>query len=189
MNRIFPFLPNYKHLLVDSDAIGTTDIDIINKFINDNEYKVIYTTFKSAEELLFDIVIGNEYLIVDEVHNIINRDKLCEFCNKFENSLFMSATIPEELYEVIEDVDKVFTYGIAEAIQNKYICDYEILLPLIVYDEKEKNDILVNDLNAKALFLATGMLQDVLYIYKLVLYIIASVRILDEAIDIPKCDS
>ena len=237
-NRIMPFLDNkYKSLLVDTE--GTTDIDIINKNIEDNEYLIIFSTYKSAQDLLNEIVTGEEYLIVDEVHNALN---MGEFVNKFENCLLMSATIPEELYEIIEDVDNVFTYGIAEAIQNKYICDYEVHLPYIDNGVVEVSENFPGD--AKVEFLITGMLKtgsrrcivylsscsecepfmnmfkESMSIYHGIckvwcekidntvnskdrtiilnkfqndkdndFYIIASVRILDEAIDISKCDS
>ena len=246
MTRIRPFLPgNYKHLLVDSDSEGTTDVDLIKNTIENEEYLVIYSTFKSAQEILDDLLIGDEdeYLIVDEVHNALNMEL---FVNKFDNILLMSATIQQELYEVFDDVDCVYKYGIADAIKNGYICDYQVSLPFIEGDKNEEVSVstLENDLDAKIEFLVTGMLKTgsrrcIVYLIncaecnpfteklqkhfleyhgidkvwcnkidngvssserKRILkdfqndkssdfYIITSVRILDEAIDIPKCDS
>jgi len=162
----------------------------------------------------------------------------------------MSATIPEELYDVI-DAQKVYTYNMSDGIKNKYICDYEVYLPLVVYnEEKDVNEVIIDapdeftkDLGAKSMFLATGMLRtgsrrcivylrsceecdEFMEIFIKVMeeyhgispwcekitntvsskerrrilddfqqddesefHIIASVRILDEAVDIPRCDS
>jgi len=237
-NRISPFLDNkYKCLLVDTE--GTIDIDEIELEIKNNEYLVIYITYKSAQDLLNEIVTGNEYLIVDEVHNALN---MSDFINKFDNCLLMSAIIPEELYEEFEDVENVFIYGISDAIKNKYICDYEVHLPFIDNGVIEVSKNFPGD--AKVEFLITGMLKTgsrrcIVYLKScsecepfmnmfkesmlkyhgidkvwcekidnnviskertIILdefqnnkdndfYIIVSVRILDEAIDIPKCDS
>ena len=233
-----PFLDNkYKCLLVDTE--GTTDIDEIELEIENNEYLIIFSTFKSAEDLLNEIVTGEEYLIVDEVHNALN---MGDFINKFENCLLMSATIPEKLYEEFDDIINVYNYGIAEAIQNKYICDYEVHLPFIDNGIIEVSKDFPGD--AKVEFLITGMLKTgsrrcIVYLSSCAecelfmnmfkesmskyhgidkvwcekidntvnskertrilhefqnnkdndFYIITSVRILDEAIDIPKCDS
>lgn len=246
MSRIRPFLPShYKHLLVDSDSGGTTDVDTIKNTLEKEEYLVIYSTFKSAQDILDDLLIGDEdeYLIVDEVHNALNMEL---FVNKFDNVLLMSATIQQELYEVFDDVDCVYKYGIADAIKNGYICDYQVSLPYITDDKNEEISVnnLDKEMDAKVEFLVTGMLKTgsrrcIVYLRncaecepfmdklqkhfldfhgidrvwydkidngvssserKRILkdfqndksydfYIITSVRILDEAIDIPKCDS
>lgn len=249
-DRIGAFLPSYEKLLVDSDAGGTTDVDVVHERFNTGKPVVMFTTFKSFEENLAPILTGDEYLIVDEVHNAVQRPSLCETFNTFKNALFMSATIPEEMYEVL-DADKVFSYGLADGIKNGFICDYEVLLPAITYNEELKTkqvdvdvpEPLTGDLSAKALFLATGMLrtgskrcivymrncaecdvfidvfQKVMDSYhglnvwcdkidqsvsgknrKRILdefqsddeydmHVITSVRILDEAVDVPRCDS
>lgn len=249
-DRIGVFLPSYEKLLVDSDAGGTTDVDVVQERLNMDKPVVLFTTFKSFEEVLAPILTGEEYLIVDEVHNAVQRSSLCETFNTFKNALFMSATVPEELYEVL-DADKVFSYGLADGIKTGFICDYEVLLPAITYSEELKTkqvdvdvpENLTGDLSAKALFLATGMLRTgsrrcIAYMRKCAecdvfmevfqkvmetyhglnvwcdkidqsvsgknrkrildefqsddeydMYVIASVRILDEAIDVPRCDS
>lgn len=249
-DRMGAFLPFYEKLLVDSDAGGTTDVDIVQERLKTDKPVILFTTFKSFEEVLAPVLTGDEYLIVDEVHNAIQRSSLCETFNTFKNALFMSATIPEELYEVL-DAEKVFSYGLADGIKNRFICDYEVLLPAITYNEELKIQMvdvdvpesLTCDLSAKALFLATGMLrtgsrrcivymrncaecdvfmevfQKVMETYhglnvlcdkidqsvsgknrkrileefqsddRYDMYVITSVRILDEAIDIPRCDS
>lgn len=250
-SRLSSFVPKHRQLLVDSDVDGTTHVEEIREFVEKDEPFILFTTFKSAEELLGDILVGDEYLIVDEVHNGLNREDLCEFFNVFDDALFMSATIPEELYEVI-DADLAYKYTMNDGIKNGFVCDYEVLLPAVVYNKEHEAyeadvDVpseLTGDLSAKALFLATGMLRtgsrrcivymrtceecdafigmfkkimseyhaiDQVWAEKIInsvgsaerkgilkefqgknafdLYILTSVRILDEAIDIPKCDS
>jgi superfamily II DNA or RNA helicase/stalled ribosome alternative rescue factor ArfA len=252
--RLTPFIPSYEVLLVDSDEGGITDVDKV-KYIIENRTKpmVIFSTFTSTENVLSHVITSfshNMFLLVDEVHNILSKDKLCQFANRFHNSLLLSATIPEELYDVL-DANKCFTYGISDAIKNGYCCDYEVFLP---YIDMENNEIDITtpleltkydkSMSAKAMFLATGMLKTgsrrcivylasheecdmFLEIAKIAFEeyhgipfwgakidstvsankrrdiinefqscsnnspfkIIASVRILDEAVDIPKCDS
>ena len=77
----------------------------------------------------------------------------------------MSATIPEELYEVV-DCELVFEYGMAEGIKNNYIVDYNVWLPQVVKKE-DGNTIEIDipegfdksEICSKVLFLVTGMLQ------------------------------
>ena len=84
------------------------------------------------------VITGNEYLVIDEVHNALN---MSEFVNKFDQGLFMSATIPEELYEVFDDANRVYKYGISEAIKNGYICDYQVSLPYITGHNNEELEL------------------------------------------------
>jgi len=228
MERITPFLPKYKHILVDSE--GTTDENIIKKFIIENKNFVIYSTYKSFINILNNILIGNEYLIVDEVHNALN---MIEIFNKYFNILFMSATIPEEFYESMKEIKTIYKYNMMDGIKNGYICEYEIYLPYIEnniesnYDWNIKCNFLINGLlktgskrcivylkncNECDIFIniiknnnlniycekidtnvnvkeRTKILQDFQSNLNYDLYMIASVRILDESIDIPKCDS
>lgn len=254
--RLIRFLPAYTSLLVDSDEGGVTDIDIVKKTIQERTKSIIvFSTYKSAEHVLTEVfqeVTEDMFLLVDEVHNMMNNESLCAFANSFHNSLLLSATIPEELYDVLS-VDKCYSYGMCDAIKNKYCCDYQVYLP---YIDTETNTIETDipceisqydkSLAAKAMFLATGMLQTgsrrcIVYLADQaecdaflgvmntvfteyhgipfwgekidstvsskkrsdiikgfqdtdandndMIRIIASVRILDEAIDIPKCDS
>jgi len=306
--RLMPFLPRSMPLLVDSDTGGTTDPTIIRSFLNNGGEAnlVIFTTFKSMENVLADIMFDGEdadeedadeedadeedadeedvdeedvdeedddneandtkvlkvntksmLLLVDEVHNMTNKDNLVRICNKFENSLLLSATMPEELFEKVQ-ATRTYSYGIAEGIRDGYVCDYEVILPCVTVDAEgvPQPDISIpkelslrdigneeQSMMLKALFLAKGMLAkgsrrcfvymksceecDVFNaVFRRVcetyhglslwcekinttvscvkrreimdgfqtarthdLYIITSVRILDEAVDIPACDS
>jgi superfamily II DNA or RNA helicase len=258
--RIMPFLDGYKSLLIDSDVDGTTDVAVIREFLTKHENGAIalFTTYASAENIFAkgNIEFEDAFVLVDEVHNLLGNDELCNWINRaFRQGLLMSATIPEELYESIQCV-KVFSYGIAEGIRDSFLCDYEVCLPYATVKTDEKEYVyecerelqacakeLDPTLTAKAIFLATGMLQKgarrcVLYMtsveeckaFAIVLskifgeyhglscwvqtlvnttkpanrikilkdfqfasshdiYLLLSVRILDEAIDLPRCDS
>ena len=248
-DRISPFLPTYDVLLVDTD--GTTDREEIKqKLGNRTKPLIVFSTFKSAEDILADLIEDfhdNMFILVDEVHNMLNNEVLCEFANKFTNALLLSATVPEEIYDKI-NVQLAYEYNIGKAIKDGYCVDYTVYLPLIE-DGKINVDIPANltslDVNlcSKALFLANAMLQKgnrrcIAYLRDIneckmfngalkevflqfhgidiwcesihskvstrrrkqtivdfqggedsSIHIITSVRILDEAIDIPRCDS
>lgn len=244
MHRIRPFMPGHAHILVDTE--GTTDQDEIRRELDQNECTIVYSTFKSAKEIMAHLCAKDTYLVIDEVHNALN---MGGFLNAFENALFMSATVPEEIFDVVNNLELVFSYGMAEGIKNGYICDYEVFLPYIVVDcnivasQSPELEIHAKYHKEKIDFLITGLLQSgskrcIVYLknccecepfmnlFQIVMreqhgkaawcgridstvkcntrdalletfqnddtydvYIIASVCILDEAIDIPKCDS
>ena len=128
---------DYKTLLVDSDTSigGTTDPEEVRKFLLENDRVILFTTFESfhitASMFMNDSPIrplSDTYLVVDELHNVLRKDRLCDHIKIFPHSLYMSATITDEL------VDKLggrmsFNYSVASAINDSIICDYELILP------------------------------------------------------------
>jgi len=250
-DRLQSFLKTHRHVIVDSE--GTTDDVNVKAYFETDENIVIYTTFKSMEQVIAPVLKDTDYLLVDEVHNAFNREELCDIFKRCSNSVFLSATIPETMSDML-DAETVYQYSISDAIRDGYICDYEVILPSLMDGrvditvpnewraEMELTDV-HNSMAAKALFLTTGMLQygnrrcivyltkceecDVFtkWIQKVMeehqgmsvwcgkidstvsakerktlletfqsddsydKYILTSVRILDEAVDIPCCDS
>ena len=172
--RLVPFMPNHEVLLVDSDDGGTTDLEevraVVGRALGERAGSgrlVVFSTYKSAEAVLAQIEFGEDaFLLVDEVHNMLSNDALVAFADGFKNSLLLSATVPEELYERMS-VTKAFEYGMAEAIEGGFCCDYRVYLPLIKHSPHEGvgfalPELLAGDdqtLSAKALFLVTGMLM------------------------------
>jgi superfamily II DNA or RNA helicase len=158
--RISSFVQNHKVIIMDCE--GTTNIHDIQESMNNNDKWIIFTTFKSFEELVPQINISYEdtFLLIDEVHNAFNKKNLCEIANSFENSLYLSATIPEELQDVL-DFEEVYSYNIRDAINDGICVDYNVFLPYVENHSvpNEVND-LDNTLCNQALFLATGMLQE-----------------------------
>lgn len=267
-SRMECFFDGYEHLVIDSGSDSnsddnvkyTTDPDVVKSTLDENKPTILYTTIKSAVNVLAEIFddeefIDETFILVDECHNIVSdtssKIELCEFINRFYDGLLMSATIPEELYEVI-DCEPVYEYGMAEAIKDGYCVDYNVWLPLVVKTEETNSieidipeDFEESDLCAKVLFLINGMLQTsskrcIVYLRNkdecaafnelfikvskeyhgcsswtetidcdvkqekrrtileefqsenedlTTLHILASVRILDEAVDVVRCDS
>jgi Helicase associated domain len=253
-NRLTSFLPNHSPLLVDSDTDGTTSMDEVIQFLKTNTQTVIYSTFDSALNILDKLspeLLEDTFVGVDEVHNI--NDELAEFINKFNDGLIMSATMPEEVLSML-NINEVVYISFADGILGGWITDYNLWLPYLTkasdgttfvdvdipLDFKKYN----TDLTAKALYLATVMLQtgsrrciaymscqeecdqfmeivrDIFENYHglnvwtnkidstvsqvkreeiledfqyghpdTTFHILTSVRILDEAVDIPRCDS
>ncbi len=291
LDRMKPYLPNHKILLLDSDVGGSTDFSDLEKVINDKS--IVSTTFDSAQtlfaqffeedtqeeesdqddeeedeeqedeeqeddeddeeeekekELICKYDLSNSILIVDEAHNLINKDDLIKVVKAFPKVLLVTAT-PQSSMEEIIGCEVIYQYPFRRAIEEKHICDYQIYLPII---EKEGNvmiDIpeelleMNNDNTKKSLFLLNGMLHTgskkcivyltskeecvdfmknimtvnnkyhylPLWCNKIVseisdkerediikefqkddqdkIKIICSIRILNEGVDIPKCDS
>ena len=250
-DRLAPFLPNIKSLLVDSD--GTTNEDEITQFIGQTGYRIIYSTFKSAVDVLSHVITdyADSYILADEIHNASK--ELCEFINQFPNGLVMSATIPEEITDIL-NINHTVYIPFSKGISDGYIVDYTLWLPHLTRasDGTTSVDIEIpqvdfleynKELMAKAMYNAVCMLKTgsrrciaylpskedcktyIEYVKEIfekyhglsiwtgiidsdvqakkrkdiltefqngandVYHILASVRILDEAVDIPKCDS
>ena len=243
--RIPNFLKGYKILLYDCDNNNKTE-QKLKEQLDKDEKVIIFSTYKSSEHVLNNVFTKKHYknaeIIVDEVHNTLNKNVVCEFINKFKNGLLLSATIPDEIYEQIT-CTLGYKYSFSQAIQNNFVTDYKIWLPTGI----NIDDAIVKesaDLTTKAKYLITGMLisgsrRCIVYCsskeecakfnkefenlcntyygifswtekiisntsYKernriirefqspkdnIVLHIISSVRILDEAVNIVKCDS
>ena len=252
--RLGCFLPDYSVLLVDSDTGGETDADLVREFLSGDGPKIIYTTFISAENVIATLLeeLDDAFLLADEIHNAVGNEELCEFVNMFSSGLLMSATIPEEIIDVI-DIDETLSISFADGIELGYIVDYTLWLPHLVSDLLGKTQVdveiptelaeLDGDMCAKAMYLATGMIMTgsrrcIVYLTSMedcdafleviaavfreyhglefwgskidssissslrkarllefqsgsdaVYRVLASVRILDEAVDVPRCDS
>jgi superfamily II DNA or RNA helicase len=248
MARLKQHLTDYKFILIDTD--GTTNIEQLVKNIKDDDKLCICSTFVSAETIISQSLVEHlslDCIVVDEAHNLMNKYALSQFVQAFDYSLLVTATASEELIDEL-NCDVAYQYPINKAIEDKIICDYEIILP-VPMDEKDvplELKHLPNDLLMKGLFNVNGMLylgnrRCISYMQsieectkfmqvlktvcdsyhfielwtdcltsdtskkdqkrileefqqkndsgKIKLYILNSVRMLDEAVDIPKCDS
>ena len=250
--RLTCFLPDYSALLVDSDTGGTTNIEEIKKFLASEGNRIIYSTFKSAVDILSGLLTDydDSYILGDEIHNA--NAQLCEFIQQFSQGLVMSATLPEEIVNLLEINHRVYI-PFAQAIRDGIVVDYTLWLPHLTRasDGTTTVDVEIpvefstydSDLTAKAFYLATVMLKTgsrrcitylgrqeecdqftevVTQIFEMyhgvtiwtgkidstisnakrkevveafqagqdeVYHVLTSVRILDEAVDIPRCDS
>ena len=132
-DRLCCFLPSYECLKADSDVDGVLDKSIIQMFLNKEVNKVIYTTFKSATEVLSTLTIDykSTFILVDEAHNATI--DLIEFINKFANGLIMSATLPEEILEMVK-INKIYRIPFSRGIKEGYIVDYTLWVPHLKKD-------------------------------------------------------
>jgi hypothetical protein len=77
---------------------------------------VFYTTFISAIDVIAKVIveekdIANSLLIIDESHNIISNDELCDFANKFEDLILMTGTVSDTMIEKCPvEIEAVITF-------------------------------------------------------------------------------
>jgi hypothetical protein len=132
------FEDKYNYLLVSMDG---------ERSININHQKNIISSTFCSVSLLLNLKLDNTIIIVDEFHNLsinqvndINNDMNKLICC-YDKRLFLSAT--PKIYEQIDD-EKVISYDINEndlfgnifysysfidAIRNKYINDFRLIIP------------------------------------------------------------
>jgi superfamily II DNA or RNA helicase len=140
-DRLSPFFtaiasssaPQFRTLLVDSDSGGTTDPVHIGNVLKTREPIVIFATYESFFGLLTEefgeyLTDEDAFLVADEMHNLTKAQ--CSVVNEYQTSLLMSATVPEQLKEVL-DATEAYRYTMADGIKNGYLCDYEVYLPLL----------------------------------------------------------
>ena len=139
----------------DTGLILTTDKKEIQKFLIENNKYIIITTYQSSD-ILCSVLIENkiklDMCIYDEAHKTVgnsNRTFSSLLNNelKIKKRLFTTAT--EKIYkgnnELSDDDelnilsmndkniygDIVFSYSLKKAIEDKQLCDYKIICPLI----------------------------------------------------------
>ena len=158
LTRIHSFIPDYTLRIIDSDDGNTTSEEEISELLTQENILlcVTYKSFPIVYSLIRNFLEVD--LVVDEIHNIINRPEISDLINQFPYVIGLSATIPEELYEILEIEDE-FTYSLSDAIQNKYCVNYTIWFPFM------NDGNIVCDLTYdypflhKVCFLITGMLE------------------------------
>jgi sulfur relay (sulfurtransferase) DsrC/TusE family protein len=167
-DRLACFLPEYSALLVNSDTGGTTNIEEIKTFLASEGKHILYSTFKSAEDILSELLTDYEdtYILCDEVHNV--NEQLCVFIQQFPKGLVMSATLPEEIIYWL-DINHTVYISFAQAIKDRIIVDYTLWLPHLTKaaDGTTSVDVEIpvefatydSDLAAKAFYLAVVMLK------------------------------
>ena len=171
--RFDGFLPTHASLLVDSDNDGTTDNETILAWLEENATKplIIYTTFKSAMEVLSKLELpwDNYCIVADEVHHA--NLPLCEFIQRFPSSLCMTATFPAEVREAL-NITNFVKVSFATGLQGRFVTDYKIWLPYVTTNADGTTRVDIdsdlsnlatttghdNSMLKKALFLASGML-------------------------------
>jgi len=134
-------------LLIDSD--GTRNITDINEFIKNNSKILLSVTYKSCD-IICDIInqLEKVFIIFDEFHNFSynniyeESDNIYKLINNYNiKKLYLSAT--PRIYELegnndidVNEIfeDYIYKMSFNEAIENKYISDYELYLPIFGND-------------------------------------------------------
>ena len=125
----------YNYVLISID--GKRKVDEIEKILKLKN--VISSTYDSCNivNLLID-KLNNCYIVIDEFHNLSqnnindNNNEIKKLLTRDNKKVFVSATPIKDFMNLSED--KIYTYKWEDAIQKKYICDFNIYLP----DESDK---------------------------------------------------
>ena len=148
---------SYNPILISMD--GSRDVKHICEIMKD---KNIFSVTYDSCDIFIDIIakLSNYILIVDEFHNLsyTNLNKPKDSINKLLNNkcktIYLSAT-PINNSELFGTY--IYKYDWNKAIENKYICDFKVILPedfneenkifndflkSVEYDNKDKNLII-----------------------------------------------
>jgi superfamily II DNA or RNA helicase/phage anti-repressor protein len=135
---------SYNPILISSD--GVRNINCIEQILMD---KNLFSVTYDSVDVLINIIdkLDNKIIIIDEFHNLSdnnlnnkndNMNKILE--NKNNKILFLSAT-PIENSKYCGNVIHKYLWN--EAIKNKYICDFKIILPVKNEELNKFNDVIV----------------------------------------------
>ena len=144
LERLSAFLPGYEVLLVDSDrrlqGNQTTSAAAVESFLGNKsgKSKLIFSTFKSAVSVLsaplrlLSESFKSAYLVVDEAHNLSNKDE-ANFIRSFKRALLLSATMPEVVGKLEptdwRPVPMKEKCDLAWGIKNGFCVPYQVWLP------------------------------------------------------------
>ncbi len=154
----------YNPILISSD--GIRNINCIEQILmNKNLLSITY----DSVDILIKIIdkLDNKIIIIDEFHNLSdnnlnnkndNMNKILE--NKNNKILFLSAT-PIENKKYYGDL--IYKYSWSEAIKNKYICDFKIILPIKNEELNKFNNVIVEIKNKKLVKKCYFLLKSLLY--------------------------
>lgn len=167
--QLYNYSPNtHNPILISMDGSRNyKDIKLLLK-----EKNIISSTYDSVD-ILNKIIkkITNYIIFVDEFHNLSQsnlenkNDQINKLLRLNKKIIFMSATpINNEKYSKIFG-DYIYNYDWKKAIENKYICDFKIILSENTSDVKIFNEFLKNieydennkDLILKSYFILKGI--------------------------------
>lgn len=140
----------YNPILISMDG-SRDEKEIINLLKDKN---IISSTYDSVDILNKIITkIKNYIIFVDEFHNLSSNnltnknDQIYNmFSNKLNKILFLSATpLINDKYNKIFG-NEIFKYDWNKAIENKYICDFKIIIPDDINNLKLFNELINNEI-------------------------------------------
>jgi len=149
LEKFKEYLKNtYNHILISID--GKTNIDEINKILT--EKNIISSTFDSCNTVnLLINKLKNCYVIVDEFHNLSENNitdktnEIYKLINYNANKVFLSATPIKNFMQIPST--NIYNYDWKNAIENKYICDFNIYLPNITEELTKFLEVIKNNYN------------------------------------------
>jgi len=147
---------SYEPILISID--GTRNIQKINSYIKD---KNIFSSTYCSVDIIISIIdkLKNVFIIIDEFHNVSENETMNKLLNYDCNKIFLSATPIENFM----DIKDVYEYSWLKAIENKYICDFNIYIPDLKETFEELIKLCKKDTNIKTLNKTYFMLKSMLF--------------------------
>ena len=147
---------SYEPILISID--GTRNIQKINSYIKD---KNIFSSTYCSVDIIISIIdkLKNVFIIIDEFHNVSENEIMNKLLNYDCNKIFLSATPIENFM----DIKDVYEYSWLKAIENKYICDFNIYIPDLKETFEELIKLCKKDTNIKTLNKTYFMLKSMLF--------------------------
>jgi hypothetical protein len=155
-------------ILISMD--GLRDVNLITSILKDKN--IIASTYDSVD-ILIQLLdkLKNMFIIIDEYHNLSNNNltnkenninKLLETKNSI---LFLSATPLKDKNKYFGNI--IYKYNWIDAIENKYICDFKIIIPhkksYVEYFEKMLCDLNYSYTDIKLVNKCYFLLRSMLY--------------------------
>ena len=114
------------------------DIDETNEESDGSDYETDYDTDYDTDEETESILKDDTE---DEIKNTTGYNKIIKSLSKYNNNVYLSATIDEH-----QDF-KYYKKDIRDMINNKYLCDYTINIPIFSDNPSDKNicEYLINN--------------------------------------------
>jgi len=156
----------YSPILISLD--GKRKLEDINNYVKDKN--IISSTYDSVD-IVIQLIdkLKNVYLIVDEFHNLSENNitdtnnNIFKLINYNCDKIFLSATPLKDFM----NINNIYQYNWIDAINNKYICDFNIYIPdknedyQLFVDMIKKicnNDIIDEKIIKKTYFMLKSML-------------------------------
>jgi superfamily II DNA or RNA helicase len=154
----------YNPILISSD--GIRNINCIEQILMNKN--LLSITFDSVD-ILIKIInkLDNKIIIIDEFHNLSesnlnnkndNMNKI--LVNKNNIILFLSAT---PIINKVYFGNVIYKYSWNKAIENKYICDFKIILPIKNEELNKFNNVIIEIENKKLVKKCYFLLKTILF--------------------------
>jgi superfamily II DNA or RNA helicase len=149
---------------------GSRDPEFIKSILS--ESNIIASTYDSVD-ILNQIIkdLKNVFIIIDEYHNLSNNnltnksDPINQVLESENPILFLSATPLSQTNKYFGQT--IYKYSWIKAIENKYICDFKIIIPetksYVEYFKNMLNDLNYSESDIKLVNKAYFLLRSILY--------------------------